>query len=97
MIIVLAEIGIKGNITDEIIEESQKLLEASLEEEGCLGYNVYNPLDKSNSLFFVEKWENKYSLEVHLKQAHFIGFHKGLGEAIDKVNISAYSSEEIEL
>ena len=97
MIIVLAEITFKENITDEIITESEKLIEASLKEEGCIDYKVYNPLGKDSSFLFVEKWESKYFLETHLKQPHFIDFHKVIGDSMDKIKISAYSSEEIEL
>lgn len=97
LIIVLAEISFKENITNEIIEGAQKLIEASLTEKGCIDYKLYSPVGKDNSLLFVEKWEEKSYLEIHLKQPHFINFHTSFGNLFEKTEISAYSSEKIEL
>jgi len=97
LIIVLAEITFKKNITDEVIEESQALIKDSLAEKGCIDYQLYNPVGNDNSLLFLEKWEEKSYLELHLKQPHFINFHRSFGNLFEKTEISVYSSEKIEL
>jgi len=97
LIIVLAEITFKENITNEIIDESKALIKASLAEEGCIDYKLFNPIDQDNSLLFLEKWKEKSYLELHLKQPHFINFHSDFGDLMEKREISVYSSEEVEL
>jgi quinol monooxygenase YgiN len=98
MIIVLAKATPKKNMKDMIIKESKDLIKATCEEKGCIEYNLHEPLGDEGTLLFVEKWENKDYLESHLEQNHFINFGLAIEDYLDKdLDISVYSSEEIEL
>jgi len=98
MIIVLAKITSKDGMKDKIVGETKTLIEATRAEEGCIEYNLYDPVDGENILLFVEKWEGKEFLESHLQQDHFIKFGPAIGDYLAKdLEISVYSSEEIEL
>ena len=98
MLIVLAKITAKDGMVDNILKESKAIIEATQAEEGCIEYNLYDPVGIANTLLFVEKWESKEALEAHIKQQHFLDFGAAIGDFLAKdLEISVYSSEEIEL
>jgi len=97
LIIVLAKLTPKENVASKIIDEAQALIKATREEEGCIGYNLYNPTDGDKTLLFVEQWEEKDHLKSHLQQTHFLDFESAIGDLAESLEIKVYSSEEIEL
>lgn len=98
MIIVLAKITSKDGMKDKIIDETKTLIETTRAEEGCIEYNLYDPVGSENILLFVEKWDGKEFLESHVQQDHFIKFGSAIEDYLAKdLEISVYSSEEIEL
>ncbi|MCL2156774.1 MAG: antibiotic biosynthesis monooxygenase [Methanobrevibacter sp.] len=98
MIIVLAKITSKDGMKDKIISKTDSIIKATRAEDGCIEYNLYDPIDSKNNLLFVEKWEGKEFLQAHVQQDHFIKFGEDIGEFLAKdLEISVYSSEEIEL
>jgi len=97
LIIVLAKATPKEGMADKIIEGAQDLIKATRAEEGCIDYNLYNPEDGSKFLLFVEQWETKAHLESHLQQPHFINFGSVIDEFAENLEITAYSSEVLDL
>lgn len=98
MITVFAKVTPKENMADNIINEAKNLLKATCAENGCIEYNLYVPVDDNNSLLFVEKWAEKEHLASHLQQPHFVKFGSDIEDFLAKdLDISVYSSEEIEL
>lgn len=98
MITVFAKVTPKENMADNIINEAKNLIRATCEEEGCIEYNLYAPVNEKDNLLFVEKWADKEHLESHLKQPHFVKFGSDIEDYLAKdLDISVYSSEEIEL
>jgi len=98
MIIVLAKITSKDGMKDKIVGETKTLIEATRAEEGCIEYNLYSPVGDENILLFVEKWEGKEFLESHVQQDHFLKFGSAIEDYLaEDLEISVYSSEEIEL
>lgn len=98
MITVFAKVTPKENMADNIINEAKNLIRATCEEEGCIEYNLYTPVNEKDNLLFVEKWTDKEHLESHLKQPHFVKFGSDIEDYLAKdLDISVYSSEEIEL
>ncbi|MGL4670064.1 MAG: putative quinol monooxygenase [Methanobacteriaceae archaeon] len=98
MIIVLAKASPKENMANNIINEAKSLIEATRAEKGCIEYNLYNPCDGENTLLFVEKWENKEYLKLHLEQDHFIKFGSAIGDFLARdLEISVYNADETDL
>jgi quinol monooxygenase YgiN len=97
MIIVLAKLTSKNGMKNKIIDETKSLIEATRAEKGCIDYNLYEPIDSENTLLFVEKWEGKEFLESHLKQTHFLKFDENIENFAKDLDISVYSSKEIEI
>ncbi len=98
MIIVLAKATSKDGMKNKILNEAKSLIDATRAENGCIEYNLYDPIDSEDTLLFVEKWKGKEFLGSHLKQDHFIKFGSDIEDYLAKdLDISVYSSEEIEL
>ena len=68
------------------------MIEASLKDEGCLGYTFYQNILVKNEYIMVEKWESKELLDKHMKTEHFAK----LGEYMKKVAIKPMEIEIIE-
>ncbi len=80
------------NDDGKLAEEVKTMIDASLKDEGCLGYTFYqNFLDKTEYIM-VEKWESKELLDKHMKTEHFAKF----GEYLKKVAIKLMEIEFIE-
>lgn len=62
----------------------KKLVEASLKDEGCIDYGLYQELENSEILTFFEEWKDKSSLDEHLNSDHFRKIFPLLSECVEK-------------
>lgn len=62
----------------------KKLVEASLKDEGCIDYGLYQELENSEILTFFEEWKDKSSLDEHLNSDHFREIFPLLSECVEK-------------
>jgi len=49
----------------------KSLIEATLKEEGCIEYGLYQELENSGILTILEEWKDEGSLDEHLNSDHF--------------------------
>ena len=54
-----------------LVETAVELVELSLHDKGCLGYDVYGSLTNDDRLFICETWASKEDLEAHMASEHF--------------------------
>jgi len=57
---------------DKILEAAKELTRFSIKEEGCIAYDIYESATRPNVLMFCETWQDRDSLTVHEKTAHFV-------------------------
>jgi quinol monooxygenase YgiN len=59
----------------ERADEAERLLgelrDATLREEGCLGYEVSRGNEDRNMFVLYEKWRDQAALDAHFKMDHF--------------------------
>lgn len=48
-----------------------ELVEKSLQDKGCIGYDLYESTTVDNHLMIVETWESEADLKAHMESAHF--------------------------
>ena len=62
----------KHGTREEFLREVKEcgVLEEIRREKGCLGYDSYYPVDKSDELCILEKWEKEEDQIRHLDQPH---------------------------
>lgn len=56
--------------------ELKKLVEASVKEEGCLGYELYECNGDAGHYFIIDEWQNEKVLERHKQTPHYKNFFR---------------------
>jgi quinol monooxygenase YgiN len=51
--------------------ELKKLMSATLAEEGCLSYEVYECTDEKGQYTVIDQWESQDALNTHQKTPHY--------------------------
>lgn len=54
-----------------VVESAKELIAATLKEDGCIAYDLFESATRPNVLMFCETWKDAVSLEVHEKTEHF--------------------------
>lgn len=75
---------VKPEKVQEFMGLCKKLVEASLKDEGCIDYGLYQELENSEILTFFEEWKDKSSLDEHLNSDHFREIFPLLSECVEK-------------
>lgn len=89
---VIARIEIREGQVDLAKTELMKLVPPTLEEEGCINYNLYQDRTEENLFFFYENWQSDADLDRHLESDHLKAFNESAGDCIDNVDIRRLSS-----
>ena len=61
---------------EEVLEAAKRLTEASLKQEGCIAYDVFESATRPTVLMICETWRDKVSLDAHSASEVF---HKEAG------------------
>ncbi|GGC70300.1 putative quinol monooxygenase [Undibacterium terreum] len=71
-ITVVARWQLADNALSEVLSALGKLRLASLEEPGCLGYEVYQSMEaQHHSLLLLERYRDNAALDAHRQSAHY--------------------------
>jgi quinol monooxygenase YgiN len=81
---VVAKNYVKLENVKEFLGLCKKLIEASLKDEGCIDYGLYQELENSGILTFLEEWKDEKSLDEHLNSNHFKDIFPLLSEYLEK-------------
>ncbi|MDE6279991.1 MAG: antibiotic biosynthesis monooxygenase [Paramuribaculum sp.] len=54
-----------------LIDAATELVELSLHDEGCIGYDLFSSLTVTNHLMICETWKDRESLKAHMASPHF--------------------------
>ena len=81
---VVAKNYVKPEKVQEFMGLCKKLVETSLKDEGCINYGLYQELENSEILTFLEEWKDEKSLDEHLNSNHFKEIFPLLSEYLEK-------------
>lgn len=56
---------------EAVIEAAKKLVASSLEDKGCIAYDIFASQTMPDVLMICETWSDAAALDVHQKSAHF--------------------------
>jgi len=68
---VVARWQVKSDALDEVLALATRVRQQSLEEPGCLGYEIYRSVDAPASLLLHEHYRDDAALDAHRRSAHF--------------------------
>ncbi|MDR2035465.1 MAG: antibiotic biosynthesis monooxygenase [Coriobacteriales bacterium] len=78
---------VKGDVTPLI----EKLVAATVQEEGCINYNFCKLTESAEAYAIIETWENAETLDVHGKSAHFTELIPQIAElVIGEIDIAVF-------
>ncbi len=75
---------VKPEKVQEFLGLCKSLVELSLKDEGCIDYGLYQELENSGTLTFLEEWKDEKSLDQHLNSNHFKEIFPLLSEYLEK-------------
>lgn len=56
----------------EVLDAARRLTEASLRQEGCIAYDIFESATRGDVLMFCETWKDQQSLDAHATSEVFI-------------------------
>lgn len=71
MITIVAKSVIKNGMKENFRQLAKELMIKSLEEEGCISYNLFEDMENENILVFIEEWKNQNAIQLHNESKHF--------------------------
>ena len=57
---------------EKVIAAARKLVAASLGDEGCIAYDIFESSTRRDVLMICETWGDEAALAAHQKAAHFV-------------------------
>ena len=57
---------------EKVIAAARKLVAASLGDEGCIAYDIFESSTRRDVLMICETWRDEAALAAHQKAAHFV-------------------------
>ncbi|MDR3348789.1 MAG: antibiotic biosynthesis monooxygenase [Acidaminococcales bacterium] len=80
MVVVLAKMSVKPERQAEFIERARPVVAATRAEKGNVSYTLYKSTENERELIYVEEWESKSALALHLESEHLLKFKKERAE-----------------
>lgn len=87
-LIVCARVESKKDKIDLVKSEVIKLVDPTLNEEGCMQYILHQDIEHPEVFIFFEKWKNDESCENHMKNNHIRAFLEAVDGSINNIEIS---------
>jgi quinol monooxygenase YgiN len=84
MIKVIAKSFTKENQIEKVLELAKELVEATVQEQGCISYEMYQDEKDPKILIMVEEWETIEALNNHMASEHFIRIVPQMNEYRDQ-------------
>ncbi|MFM4825591.1 putative quinol monooxygenase [Aeromonas bivalvium] len=73
-VIVIAQLDAKPEFAAECRAALEPLIAATLQEPGCLRYQLHQSLESPHGWMLYEEWESESALLAHQQQPHFLSF-----------------------
>lgn len=65
-------IKVKEENKNEVLEAARRLTEASLKQEGCIAYDIFESATRGDVLMFCETWRDQQALDAHATSDVFV-------------------------
>ncbi len=97
MILVVANVYLKDGKKETFMASAKKCVEATVKEAGNISYELNENALTPNKFTFVERWESREALDLHMKQEHFGVFGGEIGDLLAKeLEIKIYDAKEVQ-
>jgi quinol monooxygenase YgiN len=98
MITIVAKSILKPGKKEDFKVLIEELIRESRKEKGCISYNLYEDINNSNILTFIEEWRDEEAIKLHNESKHVTGIVPKLSELREgKSEINLYKLIEDKL
>lgn len=59
---------------DAVLDAAKALVEASLKDEGCIAYDIFESSTRKDVLMICETWRDEAALSAHENAEHFVTY-----------------------
>lgn len=88
MITLVSKATIKAGKIEEYKAIAEELAEFSRKEEGCISYGLFEDMQDSNILTFIEEWKDDDALTFHRETEHFKKFGPQIKELREEGSVT---------
>jgi quinol monooxygenase YgiN len=71
MIIVRITMAARPEKRKEVMQTLLSMIEPTLQEKGCLSYQVFQDIQDKNVFNLIKEWETREDLDLHLRSGRF--------------------------
>ena len=96
MIYVIAQLKLKPGTSERACAEARKVVEGTVQEDGCLFYDFNLSVTDPTRLVAVERWESKEALARHNETPHLLAWRKVVAEIVVERDIQVITPESVE-
>ena len=86
-LVIVAHIEANADQLDLVKSELQKLIPPTLEEEGCLQYDLHQDHENPLRFLFFERWQNRDLWQDHMNSPHIAALQAATEGAIANVEV----------
>ncbi|MBI6529792.1 antibiotic biosynthesis monooxygenase [Proteus vulgaris] len=83
----IATIVAKENYENEVLSACKAMIKPSLQDEGCIQYELHKDTTQSRTFIFFEIWESQKAIDKHNETVHMKTFIENLKDKIDSLDI----------
>lgn len=65
-------VSVKEDNRKEVLDAARRLTEASLKQEGCIAYDIFESATRPEVLMFCETWRDQQALDAHATSDVFV-------------------------
>jgi len=96
MIIITGDIVVKAACFAEALALSNKHVQTSRTEAGCISHSVYTDPENPLRLFFYEQWHDQGAIDAHFAQASSQTFVQEISKLVSQPpNLHMYRAEKL--
>jgi quinol monooxygenase YgiN len=66
-------IAVEGEV-DQLIKNLHSLIPMTIQEGGCIRYELNQGIENSNEITFIEKWYDQETFDAHCNQPYIVDF-----------------------
>ena len=81
MILVMGTVLVQGSAMGAVREAMKDMMRQTLQEQGCVSYNLCEDLTEAGRIRISEEWETMAALDAHFETAHMKDWRAALTKA----------------
>ncbi|SFG28731.1 Quinol monooxygenase YgiN [Halobacillus alkaliphilus] len=80
----------KDGHKDALLDELEKVKEASRKEEGCIQYDLHQSVE-SNTIFLYEVWKDSVAVQNHIQTVHYKTYRENTEDLLDSREVNKWN------